>query len=101
MAMKQIDDIKPELMKKGCVFVYITGETSPFDTWNKMIGGIDGEHYRLTDKQWEEMCMALGIPGIPSYLLLDKKGERAYDNLNEGGYPGSEILKNKIEAALN
>lgn len=101
MAMKQINDIKPELMKKGCVFVYITGETSPFDTWNKMIGGIDGEHYRLTDKQWEEMCMTLGIPGIPSYLLLDKKGERAYDNLNEGGYPGSEILKNKIEAALN
>ena len=101
MAMKQIDDIKPELIKKGCVFVYITGETSPFDTWNKMIGGIDGEHYRLTNKQWEEMCMTLGIPGIPSYLLLDKKGERAYDNLNEGGYPGSEILKNKIEAALN
>lgn len=100
MAMKQIDEIKPELAKKGCVFVYITGETSPFDTWKKMIDGIDGDHYRLTDKQWEEMCVTLGVPGIPAYLMLNKKGETAYDNLNEGGYPGSEILKKHIEEAL-
>ena len=98
--MKQIDEIKPELAKKGCVFVYITGETSPFDTWKKMIDGIDGDHYRLTDKQWEEMCVTLGVPGIPAYLMLNKKGETAYDNLNEGGYPGSDILKKHIEEAL-
>lgn len=100
MAMKQIDDIKPELSKKGCVFVYITGETSPLNTWNDMIKGIDGDHYRLTDKQWQDMCKSLNIPGIPSYLLLGKDGEKAYDNLSTGGYPGSEILKNEIEVAL-
>ena len=43
MAMKQIHDIKPELEKKGCVFVYITGETSPLDTWKEMIAGISGD----------------------------------------------------------
>ena len=100
MAMKQIHDIKPELEKKGCVFVYITGETSPLDTWKEMIAGISGEHYRLTDKQWNEMCDALNIPGIPSYLLLGKDGKPAYDNLSQGGYPGSEVLKNNIEVAL-
>ncbi len=100
MAMKQIDDIKPELAKKGCVFVYVAGENSPEETWNKMIAGIEGEHYRLTDKQWGELCRHLNIPGIPAYLLLGKDGKRAYDNLSQGGYPGSEILKNNIEVAL-
>ena len=100
MAMKQVDEIKPELAKKGCVFVYITGETSPYGTWQDMIKNIEGEHYRLTAKQWNELCQSLNIPGIPAYLLLNKKGEKAYDNLSQGGYPGSEILKNNIEVAL-
>lgn len=100
MAMKQIDEIKPELAKKGCVFVYVTGETSPETAWKDMIAGIEGDHYRLTDKQWSELCQQLNIPGIPAYLLLGKDGKTAYDNLSEGGYPGSEILKNNIEVAL-
>ena len=99
-AMKQIDEIKPELQQKGCAFVYVTGETSPGGTWKQMIPAIAGDHYRLTDQQWGELCRALNIPGIPAYLLLDKKGNRFYDNLSEGGYPGSEVLKNNIEVAL-
>lgn len=100
MAMKQIDEIKSELAAKGCVFVYVTGETSPEKAWKDMIAGIEGDHYRLTDKQWSELCQQLNIPGIPAYLLLGKDGKTAYDNLNQGGYPGSEILKNNIEVAL-
>ena len=99
-AMKLIDEIKPELQKKGCVFVYITGETSPLNTWQQMITSIDGDHYRLTGDQWSELCRTLNIPGIPAYLLLDKEGKKSYDNLNEGGYPGSEVLKNNIEVTL-
>lgn len=99
-AMKKIDEIKPELSQKGCVFVYVTGETSPVSDWNAMIPGIGGDHYRLTDAQWSELCQQLNIPGIPAYLLLGKDGKTAYDNLSEGGYPGSEVLKNNIEVAL-
>ncbi len=99
-AMKQVDEIKPEMQKKGCVFVYVTGETSPKADWEKMIPSIAGDHYRLTDQQWGELCRALNIPGIPAYLLLDKAGNKTYDNLSEGGYPGSEILRNNIEVAL-
>lgn len=100
MAMKQIDEIKPALAEKGCVFVYVTGETSPAADWEAMIKKIDGDHYRLTDAQWGELCKSLNIPGIPAYLLLGKDGSRAYDNLSQGGYPGSEILQNNIEVAL-
>lgn len=100
MAMRQIDEIKPALAEKGCVFVYVTGETSPSADWEAMIKKTNGDHYRLTDAQWGELCRSLNIPGIPAYLLLNKDGSYAYDNLNQGGYPGSEVLQNNIEVAL-
>ena len=100
MAMKELDTIKPELAKKGCVFVYVTGETSPMEDWTPMIQEISGDHYRLTDAQWDALGQELNLPGIPSYLILGKDGKRAWDNMSEGGYPGSERLQNEIETAL-
>jgi len=99
-AMNQIKDIKSDLQAKGCVFVYITGETSPKADWDKMIQNISGDHFRLPDSQWSELCRTLNIPGIPSYLILNKDGSRAYDNFSEGGYPGSDVLSNNVEVAL-
>ncbi len=99
-AMTEIDSIKPELMEQGAVFVYVTGETSPEETWQEMIKNIDGEHYRLTNAQWNDLCKRLQIPGIPSYMLLGKDGSVAYSNLTEGGYPGNELIKAEIEKAL-
>lgn len=99
-AMKQLDTIKPALQKKGVVFVYVTGETSPKKDWEAMIGKIHGEHYRLTGAQWADLFNQLSIPGIPAYMLLNKDGSVAYSNLSTGGYPGNEIIQNNIEVAL-
>lgn len=99
-AMKTIDVIKPDLQKAGCEFVYVTGETSPEATWKQMIPDIAGDHYRLTKQQWNDLCTQLGIPGIPCYLLLNKDGSVAYSNLTQGGYPGNDVIKSEVEAAL-
>lgn len=100
-AMRDVDQIKPELQKQGAVFVYITGETSPEDEWKNSLTEIHGDHYRLTDKQWNEINNDLHMPGIPAYFLLDRKGEIAFENLTEGGYPGNEVVKEVITKALN
>ena len=100
-AMRDVDQIKPELQKQGAVFVYITGETSPEDEWKNSLTEIHGDHYRLTDKQWNELNNNLHMPGIPAYFLLDRKGEIAFENLTEGGYPGNEVVKEVITKALN
>ena len=100
-AMRDVDQIKPELQKQGAVFVYITGETSPEDEWKNSLTEIHGDHYRLTDKQWNEINNNLHMPGIPAYFLLDRKGEIAFENLTEGGYPGNEVVKEMITKALN
>lgn len=99
-AMKQVDIIKPDLMDRGAQFVYITGETSPFETWTEMIQSIDGDHYRLTKAQWGQLGEFLGLRGIPAYVLFNADGTEGFSNLREGGYPGNEIVKAEIEKAL-
>lgn len=99
-AMREVDQIKPELEKQGAVFVYITGETSPEAEWKNSIPTIHGDHYRLTDKQWTEIMKNFNIPGIPSYCLIDAKGNMTYNNFNEGGYPGNEAVKQLVTKAL-
>jgi thiol-disulfide isomerase/thioredoxin len=99
-AMKLIDEIKPNLQEKGVVFVYLTGESSPLEKWQAMIANIEGEHYRLTNQQWRNLCSNLGLIGIPSYMILNKDGSTGYDNFQTGGYPGGEVLQNQVEVAL-
>lgn len=100
LAMKQIHDIKDGLMAKGCEFVYIAGENSPQEDWEQMVKTIAGTHYRLTAAQWDSVIRTLGIPGIPSYMILGKDGNAVWDNFKTGGYPGSDVLQNQAEVAL-
>ena len=103
MAMQQIDPIKENYLKnkKPVAFVYVTGETSPLADFNAAIPKIKGHHYRLANAQYTTLLKSLGIRGIPSYLILNKDGSKAYDNIAEGGYPGDDVLTNEIDKALN
>lgn len=100
MAMKTVDETKPGLQEKGMAFVYVTGETSPEETWKQMIPEIHGDHYRLTKEQWSNLCQTLGIPGIPAYVMFNADGSEAFSNLHNGGYPGNERILEAAEAAL-
>ncbi len=96
-AMKQFEPAKKELKEKGVVFIYLTDESSPVDTWKNMIPDISGEHYRLTNNQFKELREKYGADGVPSYLILDKKGEKVYFKV---GFEGPDAIKNKLESVL-
>lgn len=98
MAMKQIDAIKDELVKKGAIFVYVTGDTSPQADFDAMYKGIAGDHYRLPDAQWKTVLNQFGISGIPYYMILKKDGSITYTHM---GYPGNDELKMQAEIALS
>jgi thiol-disulfide isomerase/thioredoxin len=57
-------------------FVYLTNESSPVNTWHLMIPELSGEHYRLTNSQYDYLRQRLGIntTAVPQYVLLDKNG---------------------------
>jgi len=73
-AIKNIKPFKDEMANENVVFVYITNQTSPKETWSNMIPGIKGEHYRLSENEWNFLAAKYNISGIPRVMLVDKHG---------------------------
>ncbi len=79
--MERIKPLKEELKDKDLVFVYITNPSSPQKTWEMLIPDIHGEHYYLTQDEWNVMAARFKVSGIPHYVLVDKKGKVVQDKV--------------------
>lgn len=97
-AMKQFETSKKNFEGKDVVFVYVTNESSPLNTWENMIPGMAGEHIRMNDAQYDYLKKKYEIRGIPAYLILNKKGEQVYFSVGfEGTDTITRILNNELE----
>ena len=76
------------------------GRFLPLADFNKAIPSIKGYHYRLSNAQFKALMSSLGIRGIPSYMIVNKDGSKAYDNIAQGGYPGDDIIIAEVDKAL-
>lgn len=94
---KRMKPLKEELKNEDVVFVYITGPTSPAETWLEMIGGIDGDHYYLTREQYGHILDTYESQGIPTYLVFDREGRLTFKNI---GMVANGKIKEEIEKAL-
>jgi thiol-disulfide isomerase/thioredoxin len=97
MAHKQLNPLKTEWSGKDIVYLYLTGETSPIATWYKTIPDIHGEHYRVSNNQFNYWYKKFEIRGIPSYFVYDRDGKQTYRAL---GFPGVNKLKEEVEKNL-
>lgn len=94
-AMTMFKPAKQKLKDKDIAFVYLTDHTSPESAWKNMIPTIEGEHYRLKNEQLNSLRQTFGFTGVPSYLIINKKGEVVYSHT---GFEGNEkITKLLIE----
>ena len=91
-AIKEIKDIKAEL-KEDVVFLYITNDTSPESAYQVMTPTIEGEHYRLTPKEYAVIAKRFNIVGIPHYVIADRKGQILEDTFR---WSHAEELKRKL-----
>ena len=96
-AQKALTPMKEDLKDKDIIYLYITGETSPKETWDKMIPDIHGEHFRLKDNQWDYLIENLKIRGVPTYLIIDREGNISY---RETGLSKAEVIKEQLMKAL-
>ena len=92
-AMKTIIPVK-EALAEEVSFVYITGPSSPEDTWKEMIKVIHGDHYYVTEAQWNTLLDQFESQGIPTYIIVDKEGNVMNKYI---GFPGEEIIKAELE----
>ena len=72
--IERIQPLKDEIAGENVVFVYITNQTSPKGTYDNMIPGIKGEHFRVSADEWNILCGMFKISGIPHYTLVGKDG---------------------------
>ncbi len=96
-AMKAFEPEKQSFKDKGIAFVYLADESSPENTWKNAISGIDGDHFRLSNKQSAFLKAKFGITALPSYVIFDKEGKQIYFS---SGFEGAEMLKNKLNKEL-
>lgn len=97
MANKIMKPMKEDMKHKDVVYLYVAGENSPESDWNTMIPNIPGEHFRLKNEQWEYLCKQFNISAIPVYLIVDRKGNVAYQ---KKGFPGNDIIKKELDKIL-
>lgn len=97
MSIQNQKAMKEELSGQDVTFVYITNMTSPEATYKNMIPTIKGEHYRVTDDEWNYLCKKFNISGIPHYAIVDRTGKVVDPNASRE----PEILKVKFKELLN
>lgn len=96
-AFKDMRPVKNGFRKGDVVFVYLTNESSPKERWEGQIKVIGGEHYYLTNEDFNSVWDTYKVRGVPTYLLFDKEGVLKY---TYNGFPGAETIKEKIEELL-
>ena len=96
-AMEQMKPLKEKLKDQDVVFVYLTGETSPIGAWNKAIPEIKGEHYRVSDAQWQYWYEQLKIEGVPTFIIFDKESKQK-DRYT--GFPGIYTIETSINSII-
>jgi len=92
--IKEIAPLKEEMKNQDVVFLYITGQSSPEKTWSNSIPNIKGEHYRVSQDEWNYLTQKFNISGIPHYVLVNKNGEVVNPKL---GHNSNESLKVILE----
>ena len=89
--------MKEELLKDKCIqFIYISPPSSPFQEWKDMIKDISGDHYYVTDAQYNQILQHYKSNGIPTYAIYDTQGTQTYTC---SGFPGVEVIKNELKKA--
>jgi thiol-disulfide isomerase/thioredoxin len=100
VANEELKPVKEELAAAGkdIVYVFVAGNNSPLGTWTNMIPDLHGQHFRLTEAQWNHLGQSLGLHAVPTYLFVDRQG-----NVKEkiDGYPGLATMKEKILQIAN
>lgn len=94
-AIEKLEPLKANRFK-DVKFVYITDRTSPQEDWNSMIPNINGDHYYLNGAGVDVILEQLGSGGYPTYLIVDRNGNRSETFI---GYKGETMLR-QLDAAL-
>lgn len=73
--IEEIAPLKQVLKGENIVFLYITNQTSPIESYERRIPLINGNHVRLSTAEWKRVSEKFDVLGLPHYLIIGKEGE--------------------------
>ena len=95
---REMAPVKEELKDKNIVYLYLTSSTSPFEDWERMVKDIPGEHYYVSNAQFNALHdLYKSEGGVPAYAIYNPKGELVLQQL---GFSTVEPLKAGLLKAL-
>lgn len=95
---REMAPVKEELKDKNIVFLYLSSPSSPLAVWQRMAGEIPGEHYRISQKQYNYvMDKVVESDGVPTYVIYDIEGNMRHKRI---GFPGSDPIKAELLKVL-
>lgn len=74
--MQKVEKLKIDFKNKDVAFVYLCGRSQK-NSWKGLIKTmkVTGDHYFLSNEQYDDICNRFKVTGIPHYVLINKKGE--------------------------
>lgn len=98
--MKEEPALKKVFEGKPVIFLYLAVHTDQ-ESWEKAIKReqIQGEHYRLSEKEFDQLNKRINITSFPRYLLIDKSGTIRHVNAPRPDNP--KVLIDVINKLLN
>ena len=98
MGHQKMAPVKEELKDKPIVYLNITSATSPFEDWKRQVNDIPGEHYYVSNEQFDALhALFKSLGGVPAYAIYNRKGELVLQQL---GFSGVEPLREGLLKAL-
>ena len=96
--MPSSNKLKESFSDKDVIFIYLANRSREA-IWKAVIAelGIKGEHFLLSDNDYNVLAEKFQITGIPHYILVNKNGKIADGNAK---WPDNEELKNEINQIL-
>ena len=91
--IKEMASMKEDLQNEEIIFLYITNDSSPINAYNILIPGIKGEHYRLSNDEFNRLSAQFSIVGIPHYSLVNRDGHVVDKNYK---WQNAEQVKNTL-----
>lgn len=72
----QMEPVRKKYTGKDVCFIYVSSEkNSPVTAFNRVMEKVDGYKYRLSEDDYNYLCMAFTINTIPRYILVNASGQ--------------------------
>lgn len=95
-AIALTEELKKDIDTSDIVFLYISDETSPIETWRRKAAEISGEQLRISEADSRKLGEEFSLEAFPSYLFFDRDHKLIHKQTGLQGIDTYKFWLNKL-----